>query len=63
MARMAGDGPMKINRRAALGLLGLGAAGPAMAAPAAAPGDVRDAHGVASGDPLADRLILWTRVL
>jgi alkaline phosphatase D len=62
MARMAGDGAMNINRRAALGLLGLGAAGPAMAAPAAAPGDVRFVHGVASGDPLADRLILWTRV-
>lgn len=26
------------------------------------PGDERFAHGVASGDPLADRVILWTRV-
>lgn len=52
----------------ALGTLGLSACGggggdtPAAApAPAVAP-TVTYAHGVASGDPLADRVILWTRL-
>lgn len=52
---------MKLNRRHALGLIGVGAnaaAAPAMAADGA--GEFR--HGVASGDPLADRVIIWTRV-
>ena len=52
---------MKLNRRHALGLIGAGAnavAAPAMAADGQ--GDFR--HGVASGDPLADRVIIWTRV-
>ena len=50
---------MKIDRRQALGLLGLGAA-----APTAARAQTGAAfnHGVASGDPLQDRVILWTRV-
>jgi alkaline phosphatase D len=50
---------MKIDRRRALALLGLGAA-----APAAAQGQpaVSFRHGVASGDPLQDRIILWTRL-
>jgi len=52
---------MSIDRRRALALLGLGAAGPAMAAPAKA-GAVRFKHGVASGDPRQDRVILWTRI-
>ncbi|HEX7760002.1 MAG TPA: alkaline phosphatase D family protein [Caulobacteraceae bacterium] len=54
---------MDIDRRRALALLGLGAATPAAAdvSPLAS-GDARFLHGVASGDPLADRLILWTRV-
>ncbi len=51
---------MRIDRRRALALLGLGAAAPATRALA------KDAaafhHGVASGDPLQDRVILWTRV-
>ena len=50
---------MRINRRKALALLGLGAATPAAAASAA---KVSFKHGVASGDPLADRVILWTRI-
>jgi alkaline phosphatase D len=50
---------MRINRRKALALFGLGAATPAMAAAA---GKVSFKHGVASGDPLADRVILWTRI-
>ncbi len=55
---------MRIDRRRALALLGMGAA----ASPAAAQGSARYAgtvsfqHGVASGDPLADRVILWTRI-
>ena len=52
---------MKIDRRHALALLGLGAAGPA-AAQAGGVGAVRFDHGVASGDPLHDRVILWTRL-
>jgi alkaline phosphatase D len=50
---------MRINRRKALALFGLGAATPAMATPA---GKVAFKHGVASGDPLTDRVILWTRI-
>jgi alkaline phosphatase D len=49
---------MKIDRRTALGLIGLGAATPA----AAQPGRVAFRHGVASGDPLQDRVVIWTRV-
>ena len=52
---------MNINRRGALALLGLGgaAATPARAAKLAA---VSYQHGVASGDPLQDRIVFWTRV-
>ncbi|MDB5457041.1 MAG: alkaline phosphatase [Caulobacter sp.] len=55
---------MTIDRRSALALLGFGAASPATAA---APrglyaGEARFDHGAASGDPLRDRVILWTRV-
>ena len=49
---------MKIDRRSALALLGLGAAAPA----SAQGGQTAFRHGVASGDPLQDRVILWTRV-
>ncbi len=52
---------MTINRRKALGLIGLGAAGPA-AAQMPKPLTVTFQHGVASGDPLQDRVILWTRI-
>ncbi|WP_292037325.1 MULTISPECIES: alkaline phosphatase D family protein [unclassified Brevundimonas] len=52
---------MTMNRRGLLGLFGAGAAigaTPAMAEAASA----SFAHGVASGDPGTDRVILWTRV-
>ncbi|MEO0411003.1 MAG: alkaline phosphatase D family protein [Pseudomonadota bacterium] len=54
---------LTIARRAALKALGLGAAASAAAAQedfAAPPPLFR--HGVASGDPLSDRVILWTRI-
>jgi alkaline phosphatase D len=50
---------MRIDRRRALALLGLGAAGSAGQAEAQAGTFL---HGVASGDPLSDRVVLWTRV-
>jgi len=49
---------MRIDRRQALALLGLGAATPAAAQSSA----VSFRHGVASGDPKQDRVILWTRI-
>lgn len=60
----------KISRRRFLGV-GFGAAGLAACATSGNPladnrpafqGTVRFDHGVASGDPLADRVILWSRV-
>ena len=52
---------MTMNRRGLLGLFGAGAA--VGATPAAAEASsVAFAHGVASGDPGTDRVILWTRV-
>lgn len=50
---------MKIDRRRALAFLGLGAAAPAARAQT---GAAAFRHGVASGDPLADRVVLWTRI-
>lgn len=55
---------MKIDRRSLLGLFGAGTASCATApdlAPAAAV-EVRFDHGVASGDPAPDSVVLWTRV-
>ena len=52
---------MSINRRSALALLGVGANAAALTASAAEPGGVSFRHGVASGDPLSDRVIIWTR--
>jgi alkaline phosphatase D len=49
---------MRIDRRRALALLGLGAATPA----AAQAPKVSFRHGVASGDPLQDRVVIWTRI-
>jgi alkaline phosphatase D len=49
---------MQIDRRKALALLGLGAATPA----AAQSSTVAFKHGVASGDPKQDRVVLWTRI-
>jgi alkaline phosphatase D len=51
---------MRIDRRRALALLGLGAAAPATRV--AARDGLAFRHGVASGDPLQDRVILWTRI-
>ena len=58
---------MKIDRRKALALLGLGGATSAGQAAAAAPlniykGPVAFEHGVASGDPEQHSVIFWTRV-
>ncbi|HET6970454.1 MAG TPA: alkaline phosphatase D family protein [Phenylobacterium sp.] len=53
---------MTIDRRQALALIGLGAATPAAAAETAKAGGVKFLHGVASGDPKTDRVILWTRI-
>jgi alkaline phosphatase D len=50
---------MRIDRRRALALLGLGAAAPATAQ---TPAKVSFDHGVASGDPLQDRVVIWTRI-
>jgi len=52
---------MRIDRRKALALLGLGAATPA-GAQTAKPLGVTFQHGVASGDPKQDRVVLWTRI-
>ncbi len=53
-----GSADMKVNRRRVLSLLALGAG----ATPAQAAGpSVAFAHGVASGDPLHDRVVIWTR--
>jgi alkaline phosphatase D len=56
---------MNIDRRGALSLLALTGAAPfAIADAKAAPykGAVTFEHGVASGDPLQNRVVLWTRV-
>lgn len=54
---------MAMNRRDLLALLGAGAGAGATANPAAASFvDVTYQHGVASGDPLQDRVVLWTRL-
>ena len=53
---------MRIDRRKALALLGMGAAAPTGAKARTAPGKVAFAHGVASGDPLQDKVVLWTRI-
>ncbi len=52
---------MKIDRRKALALMGMGVASPAMAAKGK-PAAFSFAHGVASGDPLSDRVVIWTRI-
>lgn len=52
---------MKVSRRSALGLFGAGAL--ASAAPARTGAGARFTHGVASGDPRADGILLWTRAL
>ncbi|HEY3950502.1 alkaline phosphatase D family protein [Phenylobacterium sp.] len=51
---------MRVDRRKALALLGLGAASSPRAANAR--DKVSFQHGVASGDPLQDRVLIWTRI-
>jgi alkaline phosphatase D len=55
---------MRVDRRAALRLLAYGAASPAAVPLVASPSEpiTPFRHGVASGDPTQDRLIIWTRV-
>lgn len=55
---------MKIDRRSLLGLFGAGTASCATTPDlvSAAAVDVRFDHGVASGDPASDSVVLWTRV-
>lgn len=54
---------MPVSRRHALLALGSTSAIPAFGGSKTAPGTgVRYDHGVASGDPLVDRVILWTRI-
>lgn len=53
---------MTIDRRGVLGLLGLGATGACATMGEAVSTDAVFAHGVASGDPATDSVLLWTRV-
>lgn len=54
---------MKLNRRRALSLIGVaGAVTPGLADAQPSPAGVSFQHGVASGDPSATGVILWTRV-
>jgi alkaline phosphatase D len=56
---------MRVDRRRALKLLGLGAAAPAAAAPIiqySPQGSRSFQHGVASGDPTSSSVIIWTRI-
>ena len=53
---------MTMNRRGLLGLFGAGAAAGCATVPSGEGVAVAFAHGVASGDPATDRVILWTRV-
>ena len=53
---------MALNRRQTLALLGSGVGAASAGAAEARVGGVAFLHGVASGDPLQDRLIIWTRV-
>jgi alkaline phosphatase D len=51
---------MRVDRRKALALMSLGAAAPSRRATAKSGVGFR--HGVASGDPQQDRVLLWTRI-
>jgi alkaline phosphatase D len=55
---------MRLDRRAALRLLAYGAASPAAVPLVASPSEPTTPfrHGVASGDPTRQRLIIWTRI-
>jgi len=52
---------MKFDRRQALGLLGAGTVASCVTAEPALPAPAF-LHGVASGDPLSDRVIIWTAI-
>lgn len=53
--------PMKLDRRTALAALAAAGVAPGLAQ-AKAPPPTRFRHGVASGDPTADSVVLWTRL-
>jgi alkaline phosphatase D len=53
---------MSLHRRGLLGLISAGAAGASLPAAARTAQSVAFAHGVASGDPLTDGAVIWTRV-
>jgi alkaline phosphatase D len=53
---------MSLHRRALLGLFGAGAAGAAAPAAARPASPVAFRHGVASGDPQPDGVVIWTRI-
>jgi len=53
---------MTLDRRQALALMSAAAAGTPAAVAAKSNSKPSFAHGVASGDPLADRLVIWSRV-
>ena len=53
---------MTVNRRGLLALLGAGAGAAASPAKANTTTAYAYGHGVASGDPLQDRVVLWTRL-
>jgi alkaline phosphatase D len=56
------DSKMNINRRRVLQGIGVGAGALSVSGVLAAKAGNQDfTHGVASGDPLSDRVILWSR--
>ncbi len=58
------DRPFTTSRRGFLGVMGASLGAVALRGHAVkADGKVHFTHGVASGDPLSDRVILWTRVI
>lgn len=57
-----GDSRRDFFKRSGAGAVALAATPALLTAPAEAAAALRFDHGVASGDPLSDRVILWTRV-
>ena len=55
------DKSCSLNRRQAVALMGLGVGGVCASQAQAQSGAVAFRHGVASGDPLQDRIMIWTR--
>src|SRR5690349_6317471 len=60
--RAGGGTTMRIDRRKALALLGMGAVATPAAGQLPKPLGVTFQHGVASGDSTQDRVMLWTRI-